>query len=42
MAAAARGSLKAWIDRVLPLEDARVAHELLEGRRTTGKLLLAC
>ncbi len=41
MAAAAEGTLRAWIDRVLPLEDAGLAHELLEGRRTTGKLLLA-
>jgi NADPH2:quinone reductase len=40
-AAAAEGSLTAWIDRVLPLEDAPLAHELLEGRRTAGKLLLA-
>ncbi|HJU85817.1 MAG TPA: quinone oxidoreductase [Gemmatimonadota bacterium] len=41
MEAAAEGSLKAWIDRVLPLEDAGLAHELLEGRRTMGKLLLS-
>jgi NADPH2:quinone reductase len=41
MAAAAEGSLKARIDRVLPLEDARFAHQLLEERRTSGKLLLA-
>jgi NADPH2:quinone reductase len=41
MAAAAEGSLKAWIDRVLPLEDAALAHQLLEGRRTTGKVLLS-
>ena len=41
MAAAAEGWLRARIDRVLPLEDAAHAHELLEGRRTTGKLLLA-
>ncbi|HET6360696.1 MAG TPA: quinone oxidoreductase [Gemmatimonadota bacterium] len=41
MAAAAEGSLRAWIDRVLPLEDASLAHELLEGRRTSGKLLLS-
>jgi NADPH2:quinone reductase len=40
IAAAAEGSLKAWIDRVLPLEDAARAHELLEGRRTMGKVLL--
>ena len=41
MAAAVEGSLKAWIDRVLPLEDAVLAHELLEGRGTMGKLLLS-
>jgi NADPH2:quinone reductase len=40
MAAAAAGTLEAWIDRVLPLEDAARAHELLEGRRTMGKILL--
>lgn len=41
MAAAAAGTLRAWIDRVLPLEEAALAHALLEGRRTKGKLLLA-
>lgn len=41
MAAAAAGALKAWIDRVLPLDDAVLAHQLLEGRRTVGKLLLS-
>ncbi len=41
MAAAADGTLRAWIDRVLPLEDAALAHQLLEGRRTMGKLLLS-
>jgi NADPH2:quinone reductase len=41
MAAAAEGTLVAWIDRVLPLEDAARAHELLEGRRTMGKILLS-
>ena len=41
MAAAAAGTLRAWIDRVLPLENAELAHQLLEGRRTAGKLLLA-
>lgn len=40
MAAAAEGRLTAWIDRVLPLEEAARAHELLAGRRTRGKLLL--
>jgi NADPH2:quinone reductase len=41
MAAAAAGTLRASIDRVLPLADAALAHELLEGRRTVGKLLLS-
>ena len=40
MDAAAAGWLRAWIDRVLPLEEAAQAHALLEGRRTAGKLLL--
>ncbi|MGH7567092.1 MAG: quinone oxidoreductase family protein [Gemmatimonadota bacterium] len=40
MRAAAAGSLTAWIDRVLPLEEAARAHELLEGRHTMGKVLL--
>lgn len=38
--AAVAGSIRAWIDRVLPLEEAARAHALLEGRRTMGKLLL--
>jgi NADPH2:quinone reductase len=41
MAAAADGTLRARIDRVFPLEDAVLAHQLLEGRRTMGKLLLS-
>jgi NADPH2:quinone reductase len=41
MAAAAEGRLRARIDRVLPLEDAALAHQILEGRRTMGKLLLS-
>jgi NADPH2:quinone reductase len=40
MAWAAEGSVAASIDRVLPLEEAARAHELLEGRRTMGKVLL--
>lgn len=35
-----RGELKVRIDRVLPLEEAAEAHRLLEGRATSGKLLL--
>jgi NADPH2:quinone reductase len=38
--AAMAGSIRAWIDRVLPLEEAAHAHSLLAGRRTMGKLLL--
>jgi NADPH2:quinone reductase len=34
------GWLKLRIDRVLPLEEAAEAHRLLEGRQSTGKLLL--
>jgi NADPH2:quinone reductase len=41
MAAAAAGTLRAWIDRVLPLAAAARAHALLEGRLTMGKLLLS-
>lgn len=34
------GELKITIDRVLPLQDAGQAHRLLEGRQTSGKVLL--
>jgi NADPH2:quinone reductase len=34
------GWLKLRIDRVLPLAEAAEAHRLLEGRQSTGKLLL--
>ncbi|MFQ5789637.1 MAG: quinone oxidoreductase [Acidobacteriota bacterium] len=34
------GELKLKIDRSLPLADSAEAHRLLEGRKTTGKLLL--
>lgn len=34
------GELKVHIDRKLPLEDAAEAHRLLEGRQTSGKVLL--
>jgi NADPH2:quinone reductase len=36
----ARGELKLRIHKVYPLEDAQQAHRDLEGRKTTGKLLL--
>jgi NADPH2:quinone reductase len=36
----AAGRLEAHIDRVLPLAEAADAHRLLEGRKTSGKLLL--
>jgi NADPH2:quinone reductase len=36
----ADGSLKLRIDRVLPLAEAAKAHQELEARRTTGKVLL--
>ena len=34
------GKLRPCISQILPLEDAPEAHRLLEGRKTTGKLLL--
>jgi NADPH:quinone reductase len=37
---AARGALDVRIHDVLPLDDAAAAHRLLEGRQTSGKLLL--
>lgn len=40
-AAIVDGTLKIAIDCVLSLQDARAAHEALEGRMTTGKLLLS-
>jgi len=36
----AEGKLKVHIDRTYPLAEAAQAHRDLEGRRTTGKLLL--
>jgi NADPH2:quinone reductase len=38
--AVAAGTLRIRVDRVLPLREAADAHRLLEGRKTTGKLLL--
>jgi len=37
----AEGRLDVHVDRVLPLAEAAEAHRLLEGRKTSGKLLLA-
>lgn len=36
----ADGSLRVRVDRALPLADAAAAHRALEGRETTGKVLL--
>jgi NADPH2:quinone reductase len=41
LAAVARGDVRVDITDVLPLEEAPHAHELLEGRSSTGKLVLA-
>lgn len=38
---AGRGELEITIDRKLPLSEAPEAHRLLEGRKTSGKLLLS-
>jgi NADPH2:quinone reductase len=35
-----QGELEVTIDRALPLAKAAEAHRLLEGRKTSGKLLL--
>ncbi len=40
LGAVARGDLKVRIDRALPLSQAQEAHRALEGRETTGKVLL--
>jgi NADPH2:quinone reductase len=36
----ASGTLKLHIDKVFPLGEAAEAHRQLEGRKTTGKVLL--
>jgi NADPH2:quinone reductase len=41
LSAVANGKLKLRIDHVYKLQDAQQAHRDLEGRKTTGKLLLA-
>ncbi len=35
-----RGQLKPVVDRILPLSEARESHELIEGRKVFGKLIL--
>jgi NADPH:quinone reductase-like Zn-dependent oxidoreductase len=35
-----RGAIRAVVDRVLPLAEARKAHELMEDRAQFGKLVL--
>jgi D-arabinose 1-dehydrogenase-like Zn-dependent alcohol dehydrogenase len=40
LAAAAQGKLKATINTILPLSEARRAHELMSRRDTLGKILL--
>jgi NADPH2:quinone reductase len=37
---AAAGTLRVFVDRVLPLDQAAEAHRLLESRATQGKVLL--
>ena len=34
------GQLKPHVSAVLPLQEARKAHELIEGRHTRGKIVL--
>lgn len=36
------GWLKLKIDHIIPLQDAAKAHEMLENRKTTGKVVLRC
>jgi NADPH2:quinone reductase len=40
LSAVAEGRLRLRVEREMPLEAAADAHRLLEGRRTSGKLLL--
>jgi NADPH:quinone reductase-like Zn-dependent oxidoreductase len=37
----AQGKIRAVVDRVLPLSEARQAHELIEDRAQFGKVILA-
>jgi NADPH:quinone reductase-like Zn-dependent oxidoreductase len=37
----AEGKLRAVVDRVLPLSEARQAHELIEDRAQFGKIVLS-
>jgi NADPH2:quinone reductase len=36
----AKGKLKVRIERTFPLAEAKAAHDALEGRKTTGKVVL--
>jgi NADPH:quinone reductase-like Zn-dependent oxidoreductase len=36
-----QGKIRAIVDRVLPLSEARQAHELMENRSQFGKIVLA-
>ena len=36
----AQGKIRAVVDRVLPLSEARQAHELMENRAQFGKIVL--
>ena len=38
----ADGSLAVTVGKVFPLKEAKAAHDYLEGRRSTGKILLNC
>lgn len=41
LAAVSRGAFRPVVDRVLPIEEVREAHRLIEGREVVGKLVLS-